>query len=192
MGGRAAAGEPDELELFEGLVRQHQEGIYRVAYRLTGNHDDAQDLVQEALVEAYQSFGRFERGTHFDRWVYRIMSNTNIDRIRQRPKVKIDSLDAPVAVGEGDQVGREIADETADPEGRLMEGLLVEPLQRALDALPQEFRGVVVLSDMEGLSYEEISAVLRCPVGTVRSRLHRGRNLLRKMLGPHLRNIFEI
>jgi RNA polymerase sigma-70 factor, ECF subfamily len=191
-GDRTAGDEPGALELFEALVRQYQEQIYRVAYRMTGNHEDAQDLVQDALIEAYESFGRFERGTHFDRWIYRIMSNTNIDKLRRRPKVQIDSLDAPVMMEDGSGVERDIADETEDPETRLMHGLLEEPLQQALDALPQEFRSVVVLSDMEGLSYEEISHTLCCPVGTVRSRLHRGRNLLRKMLGPQLRSVFQL
>src|SRR5262249_45777533 len=156
--------DPEVLALFEALLEQHRDQIFRVAYRMTGNHEDAQDLVQDALIEAYQSFGRFERGTHFDRWVYRIMSNTNIDRLRRRPKVQIESLDAPVAMEDGAGVERDIADATQDPEGRLLEGMLEEPLQRALDALPQEFRSVVVLSDMEGLSYEEISTTLQCPV----------------------------
>jgi RNA polymerase sigma-70 factor (ECF subfamily) len=192
MGGLAAGDDSEVLLLFESLVRQYQEPIYRVAYRLTGNHEDAQDLVQDALIEAYQSFGRFERGTHFDRWVYRIMSNTNIDKMRRRPKVQIESLDAPVTLDDGTGIERDVADETQDPERRLLQRLLEEPLQRALDALPQEFRSVVVLSDMEGMSYEEISITLKCPVGTVRSRLHRGRNLLRKMLGPHLRSVFPV
>jgi RNA polymerase sigma-70 factor, ECF subfamily len=179
------------MRAFESLVREHQDRIYQVAYRLSGNHDDAQDLVQDVLIEAYQAFGRFERGTHFDRWVYRIMAHTNIDRMRRRPKVRVESLDAPLAMEDGTAVEREIADETQDPECHLLQGVLDEPLQRALDALPQEFRRAVVLSDMEGLSYEEISDVLRCPVGTVRSRLHRGRNMLRKILGPHRRGVFQ-
>src|SRR5947209_235928 len=132
MGDQSAGKDAEVDELFEALVRQNQEQIYRVAYRMTGSHEDAQDLVQDALLEAYQSFGRFERGTHFDRWVYRIMSNTNIDRLRRRPKVQIESLDAPVTIEDGAGFEREIADVTQDPECRLLEGLLEEPLQRAL------------------------------------------------------------
>src|ERR1051326_6362327 len=124
MGDRTAGADPEALELFEALVRQYQEQIYRVAYRMTGNHEDAQDLVQDALIEAYESFGRFERGTHFDRWIYRIMANTNIDKVRRRPKVQIDSLDAPMTMEDGAGVGREIADERQDPESRLLERLL--------------------------------------------------------------------
>src|SRR5438270_7828520 len=120
MGDRSAGEDSEVIELFEALVRQNQEQIYRVAYRLTGNHEDAQDLVQDALIEAYESFGRFERGTHFDRWIYRIMANTNIDKVRRRPKVQIESLDAPVTMEDGSGLEREIADETQDPESRLL------------------------------------------------------------------------
>jgi RNA polymerase sigma-70 factor (ECF subfamily) len=189
--GRSAEEERALAALFEALVHQHRDQIYRVAYRLTGNYDEAQDLVQDALIEAYQAFGRFERGTHFDRWLYRIMANTNIDRVRRRRRLQMESLDAPVEREDGSRVEHEIADTTQDPVVHLLEGQLEEPLQRALDALPREFRSVVVLCDMEGLSYEEISGALHCPVGTVRSRLHRGRNLLRKMLAPHLRSVLQ-
>src|SRR5689334_6389272 len=87
--------------LFEDLIRQHQASIYRVAYRLTGNHEDAEDLVQEALIEAYEAFGRFRAGTYFDRWLFRILRNTYIDGTRTRPKIAIQSLDAPLTNQEG-------------------------------------------------------------------------------------------
>jgi RNA polymerase sigma-70 factor (ECF subfamily) len=172
-------------------VRQHEVQIYRVAYRLTGNHDEAQDLIQDVLLEALQDFPHFEPGTRFDRWVLRIMSNTQIDKARRRSRVVIESLDAAWDKEQGENPPREVVDSAAGPEEQLMQKELEAPLQRALAALPAEFRAVVVLSDMEGMSYEEISQVLRCPIGTVRSRLNRGRNMMRKLLGPHLRQLFE-
>src|SRR5260221_12818082 len=83
----------DRASSFEALVRVHQASIYRVAYRLCGDRDEAEDLIQEALIEAFQAFGRFTDGSHFDRWVFRIMRNTYIDHVRSRPKVSIESLD---------------------------------------------------------------------------------------------------
>jgi len=171
---------------FEELVRRHEASIYRVAYRLTGNHEDAEDLVQEALLEAYESFARFKIGTYFDRWLFRILRNTYIDGMRSRPKLALESLDAARISEEGTQTAREIVDWSNHPETRMLAETLDEPIQQALMALPDDFRLVVILSDIEGLSYEEVSQVAGCPVGTVRSRLHRGRMLLKDKLHAYV------
>jgi RNA polymerase sigma-70 factor, ECF subfamily len=173
---------PRGQDPFEKLVRTHQDRLFACAYRLTGNRDDAEDLLQQSLMEAYAAFPRFQPGTHFDRWVYRIMHNTYLDTVRRRPRFMVQSLDEALETGEGTVAGREIADPHGGPEAELMEKTLSEPIQRALDALPAEFRSVVVLAEMQGLSYEEVARALRCPVGTVRSRLHRARALLRRSL----------
>lgn len=178
---------PEETRsVFEELVRRHEASIYRVAYRLTGNHEDAEDLVQEALIEAYESFARFKIGTYFDRWLFRILRNTYIDGTRSRPKLALESLDATRPNGDGAQTTREIEDWSSHPETRLLAATLDEPIQQALLALPEDFRLVVVLSDMEGLTYEEVSQIVGCPVGTVRSRLHRGRLLLKDKLHDYV------
>ncbi len=168
-------------------MRRYEGPIYRVAYRLTGNHEDAQDLVQDTLLEAFRSFHRFQKGTYFDRWVYRIMTHTHIDHLRSRPKVSIESLDAPVRTGDGEIAQREIADVSQDPARQLTEQMLDEPVQKALSTLPDEFRAVVILSDIEGMTYEEVSQALQCPIGTVRSRLHRGRMILKEKLKDYVR-----
>lgn len=167
--------------VFEDLVKRHEASIFRVAYRLTGNHEDAEDLVQEALLEAYEAFDRFRAGTYFDRWLFRILRNTYIDKTRSRPKVSIQSLDATFEKKMGACIAHDVID-WSSPETRLMESVLAEPLQQALMALSEEFRLVIVLSDMEGLTYEEVSRVVGCPVGTVRSRLHRARMLMKESL----------
>jgi len=173
------------LAAFEELVQRHQTQIYRVAYRFTGNHDDAEDLAQEAIVEAFRAFDRYEPGTFFDRWLYRIMSRTYIDLVRRRNRRPFLSLDAPMGA-EGDPLSSVLGDSSQDPQ-RLTEILDLDGMiQSALDRLPEEFRAAVVLADIEGLSYDEVAAALRCPVGTVRSRLHRARQMLRAALGPHL------
>jgi len=173
------------LAAFEELVLRHQTQIYRVAYRLTGNHNDAEDLAQEAIVEAFRAFDRYQPGTYFDRWLYRIMSRTYIDTVRRRNRRPVVSLDAPMG-GEGDPLVTVMGDSSQDPQQMTETFDLDGIVQVALDGLPQEFRTAVVLADIEGLSYDEVAQALRCPVGTVRSRLHRARQMLREALGPDL------
>src|SRR5258708_1746822 len=123
--------------LFEDLVRRHQGSIYRVAYRLTGNHEDTEDLVQEALLDAYAAFDRFRAGTYFDRWLFRILRNTYIDGTRARPKFVLQSLDATLQSPEGGRVSQEIVDWSQHPERRMLEATLEEPLQEALLSLSE-------------------------------------------------------
>jgi RNA polymerase sigma-70 factor (ECF subfamily) len=175
----------DDVDLFARLLAAHQDKLYRVAYRMTGHHEDAQDLLQDALVEACRSFRRFQRGTYFDKWLYRIMTNTFIDRQRRQKRIgRVESLDAPVGTGldEGEASGREIADWDSDPARSALRDTFDEPIQAALDTLRPDFRMVLILSDIEEFSYEEISEMMGTPVGTVRSRLHRARADLKQRL----------
>jgi len=167
----------DDSTLFERLLERHQDRLYRVAYRMTGNTDEAQDLLQDALIEAYKAFGNFKQGTYFDRWLYRIMTRTFIDSQRSKKRAKFLSLDAPTFVKDGDEAsaGYEISDITNDPEQMMERTEYTEPLQKALDSLPPDFRLTIILADVEELSYEEIAQMMDCPIGTVRSRLHRAR-----------------
>jgi RNA polymerase sigma-70 factor (ECF subfamily) len=170
----------DDVDLFGQLVEEHRDKLYRVAYRMTGDADDAQDLLQDALVEAYRAFRKFQRGSHFDKWLYRIMTNTFIDRQRQKKRSGVRlSLDTGSDDGEEAKV-RELPDVASDPSEIVMRHTIAEPIQRALDALPAEFKMVLILADVEEFSYEEISAMMGTPVGTVRSRLHRARSMARK------------
>lgn len=172
----------DEVDLFARLLAAHQDKLYRVAYRMAGHHEDAQDLLQDALLEAYRSFKKFQRGSYFDKWLYRIMTNTFIDRQRHKKRVGvIESLDAPLP-GETESAGRDIPDWADEPSRRVLEDKFDEPVQKALDALPPEFRMVLILSDVEEFSYEEISEMMDTPIGTVRSRLHRARAMMRQKL----------
>jgi RNA polymerase sigma-70 factor (ECF subfamily) len=171
----------DKLQDFQALVSSYREAVYRVAYRLTGNRDDAEDLLQESLIEAFQAFARFHPGTRFDRWVGRIMTRTYIDFFRRRKRVE--TLPFDETKGEGAATP---AEGEFDPEEMLERMSRNEAVQRALDRLRPEFRAAVVLCDVQGFSYEEASWSLRCPVGTLRSRLHRGREQLRGLLRPLL------
>lgn len=165
-----------EPAAFEELVRQHYQQAYNIAYRLTGSHTDAEDLTQEALVRAYQSFDRYQRHLPFANWLYRIMVNLHIDELRRRPRGRVESVDAR----EG---GLEIPDWRSDPAELVLSRELDERLQTALGRLPHAFRVAVLLCDVQGFSYEEIAEIMRCSIGTVRSRVHRGRKQLRTALG---------
>jgi len=170
----------DGLDDFQALVAAHKSGIFRLAYRLTGNRDDAEDLVQESLIEAFRTFDRFQVGTHFDRWVYRIMLRNYIDIYRRRKRFQAASWEEL----DPERDSLLVADPAADPQQVIEKASWREPLQAALVRLPPEFRAAVVLCDVQGLSYEEASRAMGCPVGTVRSRLHRARDLLRTWLRP--------
>ncbi len=153
---------------------------------MAGNHDDAEDLIQESVLEALRYFNYFQPGTRFDRWFYRIMTNNFIDRGRKSSRYKTLSIDQPSDYQGEEMSGMEIPDPGSDPQIAVVDEVMDDRIQAAINRLPKEFRSVVVLSDIEELSYEEISQILKCPIGTVRSRLHRGRNMLRGMLQDYL------
>jgi len=171
---------------FEKLVERTQRQAYNMAYRMTGNRDDAEDLTQEAYLRAYRSFGTYNRQLPFESWFFRILSNLFIDLMRRRPKLKPLSLDQPVGEEEhDDNMLLQIPDEQSNPERNLMEQVMDEKLQTALAGLPEAFRVAVLLCDVEGKTYEEIAQVMGSSIGTVRSRIHRGRTLLRRtMMAP--------
>lgn len=164
--------------LFESLVTEHWHLIYRIAFRLTGNRSDADDLAQEAVLEAFRAFPHFQPGTRFDRWIARIMTHTFIDGTRRRRRHPAASLDQPDTA--------DPVDPTPGPEEAASQRELHDRVHRALVDLAPEFRTAVVLVDLEGHSYEDASRIMRVPIGTVRSRLHRARHALRHVLEPML------
>jgi len=169
---------------FDGLVKRYHRQAYNIAYRLTGNHADAEDLTQEAFVRAFRFFDNYRRDLPFENWLYRIISNLFVDDLRRKPKARIHSLDAPVGgdANSESQAFFEIPDSRENPERVVLHEELDEQIQKALASLPKDFRMTVILADIEGMSYEEISESMGCSLGTVRSRLHRGRKLLRTKL----------
>lgn len=171
---------------FEKLVGRTQRQAYNMAYRMTGNRDDAEDLTQEAYLRAYRSFSTYNRQLPFESWFFRILSNLFIDLMRRRPKLKPLSLDQPVGEEENDDnMLLQIPDEQANPERNLLDQVMDEKLQTALSGLPEAFRAAVLLCDVEGKTYEEIAQIMGSSIGTVRSRIHRGRTLLRRtMIAP--------
>ena len=129
-----------------------------------------------------RAFDRYDPGRPFDRWLFRIVANLFVDRLRARPKQAPLSLDTPYEGNDGDSLYSEIPDEEADPSRILMRGVMDERIQTALNNLPAVFRQTVLLTDIEGMSYDEAAEVLGCAVGTIRSRLHRARVIMRSVL----------
>ena len=166
---------------FDTLVQRYHKQAYNIAYRMAGNHADAEDLTQEAFIRAFRFFGQYRRELPFDSWLYKIMSNVFIDRLRRKPKVRIRSIDQPVVTEDG-EAQFDIADRCAGPEEILLSNEMDGRIQQALSTLPEAFRLTVIYADIEGLSYEEIAEATRTNIGTVRSRLLRGRRMLRNKL----------
>jgi len=165
--------------LFESLAASHRAAFERLARRFTRNAEEAEDLLQETLVDAYRGFHGFRPDTHFYSWVARIMANNHLDRVR-RKRHPVVSLDQPT---ENDRpVALDLPDEAANPERLLLHEALDQPYQAALDALQPIHRATVELCDLQGATYEEAAAAEDCPVGTIRSRLHRAHKALRGFL----------
>src|SRR5437588_7842248 len=157
---------------FEALVARTQRQAYNMAYRMTGNRDDAEDLTQEAYLRAYRSFDKYNRALPFENWFFRILSNLFVDGLRRKPKQAPLSLDQPINDPSENNYVLEIPDAGADPEEQILKDVMDERIQCALQKLPKEFRTAVLLCDVEGLSYEDIARTMATSIGTVRSRIH--------------------
>lgn len=170
---------------FEELVVIYQEKVYTLSYYLAGNHSDAQDLAQEVFFKAYNSLGSFRLEADLGTWLHRITINTwsNMRRLQSRNQAL--SLDDPVQTENG-EMERPLADSdpTRDPAVALEEKEVQVMVQQALRALPEEYRAVLVLREMEGYTYEEIAGIMRCSLGTVKSRLNRARQALKEKIPP--------
>src|SRR3954451_3502431 len=151
---------------WDEIVREHSGRVYRLAYRLTGNQHDAEDLTQEGLVRGFRSLSNYTPGT-FEGWLHRITTNLFLDMARRRQRIRFEGL--------ADDAAERLHGSEPSPAQAYDDAHLEPDIQAALDALAPDFRAAVVLCDIEGLSYEEIAATLGIKLGTVRSRIHRGR-----------------
>ncbi len=158
---------------WEEIVSMHSGRVYRLAYRLTGNQHDAEDLTQEVFVRVFRSLSTYSPGT-FEGWLHRITTNLFLDMVRRKQRIRFDAL--------GEDAAERLPSREPTPSQAFNDAHFDADVQQALDTLAPEFRAAVVLCDIEGLSYEEIAATLGVKLGTVRSRIHRGRSQLRKAL----------
>jgi RNA polymerase sigma-70 factor, ECF subfamily len=171
-----------DLDAFNGLVDLHQRAVYNLCLRMLGSPAAAEDAAQDAFLSAYRAMRGF-RGTAFRPWMMRIAANACTDELRRRQRRPTSSLDAPLPSGES----LDVADKVAGPEAEALRSEQAVAIQAALLKLPGDQRLAVILCDMQGYAYEEIAVAMGCSVGTVKSRISRGRDKLRRELGPLMR-----
>ena len=169
---------------FAELATPYMDALYSAALRMTRNPADAEDLVQETFLRAYRGFGGFKDGTNLKAWLYKILTNTfiNIYRAKKRRPEETEFDDVEEFSLYNRLGGLEAANAGRTPEAEVLEGMPDEVVKEALESLPEQFRMAVLLADVEGFSYKEIAEIMDVPVGTVMSRLHRGRKQLQKRL----------
>ena len=167
---------------FEALALEHMDALYGAALRLTRSPKDAEDLVQDTYLKAFRFFESFEKGTNIKAWLFKIQTNTFINRYRRKVKER-EVAETPAEDVVLDRfVSAEQVRALQDPEGDFFGRLLSDEVVEALEQVPVDFRMVVILADIQGFSYKEIAEIVGCPVGTVMSRLFRGRRILQKHL----------
>ena len=158
---------------WDEIVRLHSARVYRLAYRLSGNKHDAEDITQDVFVRVFRSLGSYTPGT-FEGWLHRITTNLFLDQARRKQRIRFDAL--------SDERADRLTSTLPGPDDAYADQTFDDDIERALATLPPDFRAAVVLCDVEGLTYEEISEILGAKLGTVRSRIHRGRAMLRTAL----------
>ena len=165
-----------DVNAFEDLVTEHEKGVYAIAQRMTGNAEDAADMTQETFIKAYNSLSSFRGDSKFSVWLYRIATNVCLDFLRSRSRKP--TVSPSVEDDDGEETQMDIADESQSPEQLLERGLTRDAVRRGLKSLSPEYRQILLLREIQGLSYEEIAEALVLEVGTVKSRIFRARKRL--------------
>ncbi|WP_420316423.1 sigma-70 family RNA polymerase sigma factor [Ekhidna sp.] len=175
--------EVKKVQVFDGEFMPHIDSMYNFAYRLTFDEDDAKDLVQDTYMKAYRFINSFQEGTNAKAWLYRILKNSFINDYRKKSKQpsKVDYQEVEQFYNSEDTP----SNATVDLRMETTKDMIGDEISNALNSLAVDFRTVVILCDLEGFTYEEMAKILDIPIGTVRSRLHRARNLLREKLGTY-------
>lgn len=179
--------EREKTEIFDTEFMTHVDSMYNFAYRLTFDEDDAKDLVQDTYLKAFRFINSFERGTNAKAWLFRILKNSFINEFRKKSKqpAKVDYNEVEQYYN-SDDAGEQI---TTDLRVETVQHMIGDEISGALNGIPVDFRTVIILSDLEGFTYEEMSKILDIPIGTVRSRLHRARNMLKDKLAAYAKEM---
>jgi RNA polymerase sigma-70 factor (ECF subfamily) len=172
----------DDRAAFEAAAMPYLDSLYNTAYRMARNAEDAEDLVQETFLKGYRSYAQFTPGTNLKAWLFKILKNTFINEYRRKQAAPRKSDFAEIEDAFESQLAPEAAGQMKNPEEEALANAFDEDVQRALDLLPADYRMAVLLADIEGFSYREIAEILEIPVGTVMSRLYRGRKLLEEAM----------
>ena len=173
---------------FEETAMPFVDSLYNTAYRMTRNAEDAQDLVQETYFKAYRYYDKFAEGTNLKAWLFKILKNTFINNYRKKQKQPYQTDFADIEESLESRVQDDAHRSLSRPDEILLENVLDEHVQKAMDGLPEDYRMAVVLADLEGFSYKEVAEILEVPVGTVMSRLYRGRKLLEEAMLRYARD----
>lgn len=167
---------------FEELIEPHQKRVINTAYGLLSNTEDAYDAAQEAFIKAFTHIASFDMRASFSTWIHRITVNVCLDELRRRKRKDSNLVSLTVEDGEGHESQRPLADASSDPQQRLEQNERSRLIKQAIDELPQEYKTVLILREISGLSYDEIAIACVCSVGTVKSRINRGRKILSEKL----------
>ncbi|QZY56576.1 RNA polymerase sigma factor [Crassaminicella profunda] len=170
-----------DIESFEALIKEHEKLAFNIAYRMLGNIEDAKDATQEAFIKTYKSLHKFKGESNFSTWLYKIVTNTSLDLLRKRKSKKTCSYDRQIDTEDGNII-RELPDETYIPEDIVAKRERQRNIQRAINCLSEDHKTVIVLRDIRGFSYEQISKILDCSEGTIKSRISRARQSLKKVI----------
>ncbi len=178
-----------DVSAFEMLIEEYQKRIFSIAYRMIQHQEDAADLTQDVILKIYKNLDKFKGDSKFSTWVYRIATNTCLDEIKKSQRRTTYSLDKEVETDEGSMTA-EIADKGPTPEEEAERKDVKKAVYAAIEQLGTEHKKVNILRDLQGLSYEEIAKILQCSVGTVKSRISRARESLKKILSKN-RELFS-
>lgn len=169
------------IEAFEQLIIGCQKKVFNIAYRMIGNYDDANELAQEVFLKAFRSIKKFKGDSLFSTWIYKVTANVCLDEIRKRKKKVVISLDQEIEFNDGG-VKRQIPDNAPTPDIEAETNELKNVINESIGQLNEDYKSMIILRDIQGLSYYEISKIVNCPEGTVKSRINRARQALKKIL----------
>jgi len=170
-----------DVEAFEQLILGCEKKVFNIAYRMIGNYDDANELAQEVFLKAFRTIKNFKGDSLFSTWIYRVTANVCLDELRRRKKKAVISLDEDIELKDG-EVKRQIPDDAPTPDLEAESNEIKNIVNESIRQLPDDYRNMIVLRDIQGFSYDEISKIVNCPEGTVKSRINRARQALKKIL----------
>jgi RNA polymerase sigma-70 factor (ECF subfamily) len=170
-----------DIEAFEQLIIGCEKKVFNIAYRMIGNYDDANELAQEVFLKAFKSIKNFKGDSLFSTWIYKVTANVCLDEIRRRKNKVVISLDQDIELKEG-EVKRQIPDTAPTPEMEAETNEIKNAVNESIQQLPDDYKSMIILRDIQGFSYDEISKIVNCPEGTVKSRINRARQALKKIL----------
>jgi len=170
-----------DVEAFEVILKMYEKRIYNFAYRMLGDKEDAMDITQEVFIKAYKSVNAFKGNSSFSTWLFKIAKNVCIDYLRKNGKVRIFSLDKTIKM-DGGEIKKETPDTSNLPEEIVKRKEIQHVVHQAIARLPEKYKEAIILRDLQDFSYKEIADILNCNIGTVKSRISRGRKELKNIL----------